>query len=430
MQFRVCFFSTRFTRSNSGAVAPLFGLLVIVLFATAGGAIDFGRWSNARQQTVAAMDAAVLAAGRALQLDSSDVAGALAKAEKVYNKNILNRLPTISDTITFVVTDDNTAVTATGNAEIETFLLKVIQIDKLTLLDGTGSDYSKAELAVNGNAGVNIEVSMMLDVTGSMEGDKIEDMKTAAKDLIDIVVWDNQSTYTSKIAIIPFAHAVNVGPTLFTSVTGKDPASYTNPCAVDRTGSAKLTDDAPGPGKYVDVYEAKKNVNHWTKYLTCNPLAATVQPLTNNKLVLKSLVNSFVADGYTAGHIGTAFAWYALSPNWSGVWPAASQPAAYGTETTKKIAILMSDGEYNTHYNGNGDGDASAQAKSICTNMKAKGITVYAVGFELGEGSTAEDVLQSCATDPDKYFDAKDGDDLQQAFRHIALSISTLYLSE
>jgi len=419
-----------FTQSNRGAVAPLFGLLVIVLFATAGGAIDFGRWSNARQQTIAAMDAAVLAAGRALQLDSSDIAGAISKAQTVYNKNIINRLPTINDTINFIVTDDGTAVTATGNAEIETFLLKVIQINKMALLDSAGSDFSKAKLAVNGNAGINIEVSMMLDVTGSMEGTKIADMKVAAKDLINIVVWDNQSSYTSKIAIVPFAHAVNIDTNMFTAVTGETASDYTHPCAVDRTGAAKLTDDAPGPGKYINVYEQKKNVNDWTKSLACSPNSAALQPLTNNKVVLKGLVDSFVADGYTAGHIGTAFAWYALSPKWSSVWPMESQPAAYGTETTKKIAILMSDGEYNTHYNGNGDGDASAQAKSICTNMKATGITVYAVGFELGEGSTAEDVLKSCATDPNKYFDAEDGDDLQQAFRHIALSISALYLSK
>lgn len=407
----------------------MFGLLIIVLFASAGGAVDYGRWNSARQVTITAMDAAVLAAGRALQVDSSDVSGAIAAAQAVYNKNIAGRIPTLSDTISFVITDDKTAVTVTGNAEIETFLLKVIQIDRMALLDDAGSDYSKAKLAVNGNAGVNIEVSMMLDVTGSMSGSKITDMKEAAKDLINIVIWDDQSSFTSKIAVVPFAHAVNVGSSVFTDITGKDESEFDHPCVVDRTGNAKLTDDAPGSGQYINVYEQKKNINSWTMFLSCSPSSATMQPLTNSKLVLNNLVDSFVAGGYTAGHIGTAFAWYALSPNWSNVWPAESAPAAYNTETTKKIAILMTDGEYNTHYNGNGDGDASAQAKSICTNMKANGITVYTVGFELGEGSTAEDVLKSCATDPNKYFDADDGDDLKQSFRNIALSISSLYLS-
>ena len=52
---------------------------------------------------------------------------------------------------------------------------------------------------------------MMLDVTGSMGGDKIVDLQAAAKDLIDIVVWGDQSKYTSRVALAPFAPAVNVG---------------------------------------------------------------------------------------------------------------------------------------------------------------------------------------------------------------------------
>ena len=61
---------------------------------------------------------------------------------------------------------------------------------------------------------------MMLDVTGSMAGDKIVDLQVAAKDLIDIVVWGDQSKYTSKVALAPFAPAVNVGD-YFTKITGK-----------------------------------------------------------------------------------------------------------------------------------------------------------------------------------------------------------------
>jgi uncharacterized protein YegL len=51
----------------------------------------------------------------------------------------------------------------------------------------------------------------VLDVTGLMSGQKIADLKLAAKDLIDIVVWEDQSKYTSKVALVPFSEAVNVG---------------------------------------------------------------------------------------------------------------------------------------------------------------------------------------------------------------------------
>ena len=49
---------------------------------------------------------------------------------------------------------------------------------------------------------------------------KIDAVKKAAKDLIDIVVWDDQSQYTSRVALAPFADAVNVGTTLAPLVRG------------------------------------------------------------------------------------------------------------------------------------------------------------------------------------------------------------------
>ncbi len=104
--------------------------------------------------------------------------------------------------------------------------------------------------------------------------------------------------------------------------------------------------------------------------------------MTNDKADLNSKIDSFVADGWTAGAVGTAFAWYMLSPDWAEIWPDDSTPASYSDPKTKKYAILMTDGEYNTWYNGNSNGDASQQAVTLCANMKAKGIKVYTVGFD------------------------------------------------
>ena len=58
---------------------------------------------------------------------------------------------------------------------------------------------------------LNIEVSVVLDITGSMSGSKIEDLKAAAKDLVDIVVNDQQELFYSRVALIPYSNGVNVG---------------------------------------------------------------------------------------------------------------------------------------------------------------------------------------------------------------------------
>lgn len=448
-----------FIEDASGDVAMIFGLMAIIMVLFVGGAVDMGRWLHARSQTLAAMDAAVLAGARVMQLDSSDMAGAMESATRFYNQNVATRIPVESDTVSFAPTDDGLAFTANGNAYVRTPFLSLAGVERLPLIDQAGAEYAKAELAVGGNAEQSIEISMMLDITGSMGGSKIADMKDAAKDLIDIVVWADQSAYTSKVALAPFSAAVNPG-SLVSSVA-YDPSSTLSfklndgstkswkksSCVSERQGTNRYTDVAPtGSNRLPRVYTSNAN---------CSPSSANaVTPLSNDKAALKSKIDAFTASGATAGHLGTAWAWYLLSPNWASVLPSGSKPVAYGTAATQKIAILMTDGEYNMQYcnnsgttgasgpdkNANGgnstklscttaNASSTTQARTLCTNMKAAGITVYTVGFDIPSNSTANTTMQQCATSPGHYYSAQSGEQLKQAFRDIALKISTLYLS-
>ncbi len=121
-------------------------------------------------------------------------------------------------------------------------------------------------------------------------------------------------------------------------------------------------------------------------------------------------------------------------PNWNTVWPKDSQPTAYGTAKVDKIAVLMTDGVYNTlqgaQYGDNSSQATTAltQAKALCTGMKGKSITVYTVGFNI-DSTAAKDMLKNCATSNDHYYDTSGGDALKAAFRDIALKISKLRLT-
>jgi Flp pilus assembly protein TadG len=448
-----------FREDTSGGVAMTFGLMAIVMVLFVGGAVDMGRWLHARSQTLAAMDAAVLAGARVIQLDSSDMAGAMESATRFYNQNVATRITVESDTISFAPTDDGLAFTASGNAYVRTPFLSLAGVERLPLIDQVGAEYAKAEIAAGGNAEQSIEISMMLDITGSMGGSKIADMKTAAKDLIDIVVWDDQSEYTSKVALAPFSAAVNPG-SLVSSVAYNPASSLTFNL---RDGSNKTwkksscVSERQGTNRYTDVAPTSSNrlPRVYSNDASCTPgSASAVTPLSSDKVALKAKIDAFSAGGSTAGHLGTAWAWYLLSPNWASVLPSGSKPVAYGTANTQKIAILMTDGEYNMQYcnnsgttgasgpdkNANGsnssklscttaNASSTTQARTLCTNMKAAGITVYTVGFEIPSGSTADTTLQQCATSPGHYYSAQSGEQLKQAFRDIALKISSLYLS-
>jgi len=457
-----------FKDDRSGDIAITFGLTAVIMMLFVGAAVDFGRWLHASKQTRTAIDAAVLAGGRVLQVQGTSTAGVAAAkivAKKYYDENVKSRLAVFDDTITFDATPGRDGFTASGNAFIQTPLLNVISVlgvsnlDKMPLVNNSGTGFSVAKLKVGGNAENSLEISMMLDTSGSMDGGKIDDMKEAAKDLVDIVVWDNQTTYTSKVSIAPFSadvilpSSLNTGargsPAATISVTGtctsgsgKNKTTYDCPvtykrtnCVSERTGTNKYTDAAPGAGNFVStVYTTSGNCSQ--------PSANAVVPLSNNKTALKAAIDGLQLAGATAGHLGTAWAWYTISPDWASIMPTGSKPAAYGTEKLTKIAILMTDGEYNTQYDVNGiktgsngagaqaNGSSVNQAKALCTAMKAKGITVYTVGFELGGNSTAISTLQFCASTPGTYYNAENGDQLKQAFRDIALKISDLYLSQ
>jgi hypothetical protein len=164
-------------------------------------------------------------------------------------------------------------------------------------------------------------------------------------------------------------------------------------------------------------------------------------PLTNDKTTLMNKVKNLTLGGSTAGHLGTAWAWYTLSTNWNSLWPVANQ-AATASDSVKKYAILMTDGEYNTEYDTNGvkvgsrnagsavNGTSTTQARELCKNMKADGITVYTVGFGDGMTATAKETLRQCATDSTKYYDAGNGDELKSAYLDIALKLTSLYISK
>ncbi len=444
-------------RNRSGNVTIAFGFSALVMFATGGGAIDFARWFQVKSKLHAALDAASLAGGRALQLSAGEDHEAGIAAAKRYFEKMKPANVGGSDPV-FTVIENGTVMRAEGNFTMEAPFLGMVGIPYLKATVTT-----EAAIAVGSNAGTNLEISLMLDVTGSMAGQKIEDLKLAAKDLIDIVVWSDQSRYTSKVALAPFSSRVNVGPYLEKVSGVKEEKNFGGTtlkgitCVTDRTGTEALTDAKPVAGATLSAYRGDTGNtardNAWNYSATGECAVPEILPLTSDKDALKARIDSLPATGSTAGALGTAWAWYLLSPKWTGIWHVDNMPAPYsdiktldpkGLPKLQKVVVLMTDGIYNTTGGTNhGDGSTesttiSNRALSICNNMKAPGvdITVYTVGFHLGDNQLAIDTLRNCASRADSdpvgyssyFFNTTTGDELRGAFRHIALQLSTLRL--
>lgn len=196
---------------------------------------------------------------------------------------------------------------------------------------------------------------------------------------------------------------------------------------------------------------------NYTSGGTCSGNPVKIQPLTSDKSKLEAytVANALAPSGGTAGQIGTAWAWYMVSPHFAELFddPQAtvggdfeSKPAAYDAPNTLKIVIIMTDGVYNTEYcKGVNVDDVSCsapdgttgtmsgplgQAQDLCAAMDAKKVVVYTVGFNLPETGTAVDLLRECASEPAYFKLANDNAGLITAFREIGENISDLRLSQ
>jgi hypothetical protein len=175
--------------------------------------------------------------------------------------------------------------------------------------------------------------------------------------------------------------------------------------------------------------------------------AAKLIPLTTDENALLDSIGAFNANGYTAGAVAVQWTYYMLSPEWRSAIKNAGLgdgPADPNPEKIAKVAILMTDGQFNTAFAG-GRGAPKSQdagqmsrgnAESICANMKRDGIEIFTIGFSLpsNEASEARNVLQNCSS-PDKpgiqhFFDVSTGTELDQAFQSIIANTERVALTQ
>lgn len=516
-------FGKRFTLSRSGGVALIFGLSFIPLSLLTLTAIDFHRASTVKAALQDAIDAASLAAARNQSATTTEQIQTIGNNVLAAN---MGSFPDVSlGTATFTLAGDGT-VNGVIHAQVTPLVANMF----------IGGPIDVSATSEVKRSSKSLEVALVLDTTGSMSGTKITDLKTAANDLIDLIVQTVQTPHYTKVAIVPYSQGVNAGTyaatargaidvnsanitgatranpvvitanahgrvvgdriyitgvsgmtqlngnvytisarttntlTLsgvngtrfsnfsgsggrvfcanagcryygFTAADGSARVQEYSSCVTERTGANAYTDVAPSTALVGRNYPD-----------TGNPcITASFMPLSSNKTNLKALVTSLSASGSTAGQIGIAWGWYMLSPSWGSLWPAAeNRPAAYGTDELLKVAIIMTDGAFNTNYcngviandAGSGSGASSThincnapngsgftQAIALCNAMKARGIIVYTVGFDVGSDASAQNLVNTCATSSEHVYQPSTGTALKDAFRSIAQDIMKLRIS-
>ncbi len=416
---------SRFAKDQNGTFAIYFAFLLLPFCILLGLSVDGGRAILTHNDMSKALDSATLAATRLLMIGNPTDAEVALLATDYFDKNLANSRQMHRHGALIIVIDRVTkTVSIRVDGWLPTTFAGVYGMEKVAI-----SVESQATYSVN-----DIELGLVLDTTGSMNqnsnggGPKIAELKIAAAKMFDILLPDNGAPGDTRIGIAPFSTAVNAGAFAGDLTNHKN----TDNCVVERTGAEAWTDADPTQlGQYmVPGSNALKDIDPTDgQYAYACPVDA-VLPLTNDKVALKAKVNGFIAKNGTAGHLGTQWGWYLISPNWNSVWTGASAPKPYGTKNLVKSIVVMTDGAYNTAYK-NGK-TSSQQAITLCNNAKAQGIIVYTIGF--ATQPSEEVTLNACASiDPDtgkpSFYHAENGDDLTSAFSDIAAKLGQLRVS-
>jgi Flp pilus assembly protein TadG len=414
----------RLQNSKSGHVAVILAITIFPIAVVAGFAVDFQMVTTKKTKAQYSLDAAVIAGSRKLQ-DSRATPQEIQLLVRQYfqaavtsNQGVL----VCEDPRVLIQGQD---ISAESICSQQTSLSAIAGVDEMKF-----KVYSASTFGIG-----KIDVAFVFDVSGSMIGTRMEQLKDAAIVAVDQLLPDDPPEGHEediRISMVSYNNSVNAGP-YFTAMTGQSTQGfhryyhnyyrryfnipYTTTCVFQRTGSEKFTDEPPGPNKYATA------ADYWDRD-DCRD--APPVPLTTDRDTLADYVESLDPSGGTAGHLGIAWGWYMISPDW---WETVggSQPLNYDEPDTAKALILMTDGAFNATIS-NTQGSSTWQSKQLCDNIKDKGVVIYSVAFQAPQ--SGEDVLEYCSSGPEFFFNPRTGQQLTQSYQAIATSISDLRLTQ
>lgn len=447
-------------KCTAGSIGPILAVLLSIIALTAGAAVDVGRWLQASSQLQKAQSAAAMAGMRMLQI-TGDRSRAIASARKAFEQNLGSGADVQLEGLTFDVGADGASFTVQSSGSTPTTLLRIAGIDSL------GIRSPAATAAAGGRSGLertSFEIAIALDLSDAVGAAMLAQIKLAVTDLVDIVAAPHQLEETARIALIPFTDTIDPGLGIGRFTGELRQGVCETPGCQRLAFQVRRTCGGAGPACQQRILIAARCVAERTEiepFSDASPLYApipvaypltpgrcdaggNVEPLTPDVDALRRSIAGLSTGRGSSPQLGMAWAWYALSPEWAYLWPAASRPAAYaelGSRQSgnrpklRKIAVMVqSASDTVQHCQGVDDriiacnspnGTAIQQTQRLCDAMRRSGIAIYVVGIGVDGNRHLDAVLRNnCAGREDSFYAVRSGSELRQAFRDIALQIT------
>ncbi|WP_229574577.1 TadE/TadG family type IV pilus assembly protein [Rhizobium sp. 'Codium 1'] len=377
---------SRFLSDRAGNFGITTAIIIPVVAATAGVAMDYNRMVQVRAALQDSADSAVLSAANALaKNDNLSDEAALELARKFMKAQFYNVVPGASGDSSDIPADEDPLAGAVGNVERKssssgkTFDVTlstsyVMPTNGLTGLLG----WKEVTLGVTASAQATTEsknalsMYLVLDRSGSMAWDttmvnEAQPTKTVYYSCGNKKTCSYQATnYVVKIDALKLAVA-----NLTTQLTTADPESkYVRTAAV--------------------AYEAKMYTPASFNWGSAHTL---------------SYVQALVASGGTDSSDAMARAYTDVIKS--------SEDTAHKNkngQVPSKFIVFMTDGD-------NNQSSADTKTKATCESAKKAGVEIFTVAFMAP--SKGQALLEYCATSTSHYYDAQDAAELVAAFKEI-----------
>jgi Flp pilus assembly protein TadG len=420
----------RFWNNRRASVAPLAALAIVPLIGAVGAAIDYSRANAARAAFQSALDSTALALSKQAETDSNAALGTAATA--MFNA-VFHRPDVQNVTVTAAYSSTaGSKLVLTGSGTIPTDFVSFLGVDNIKFTASSTSTWGNTRL----------RVALVLDNTGSMaQSGKMDALKTATQNLLTQLQNAAVTPDDVYVSIVPFNKDVNVGASnvdaswlrwdLWEASNGicsntwyhsqssctshgdtwtAAPHSVWNGCVTDRDQNYDTTNGVPLAG--ATLYPTEQ-------YSSC---PEATMGLSNDWTALGSKITAMQPAGNTNQAIGLQMGWQSLTA------APFTIPAMDPNYHYTQAIILLSDG-LNTQdrwYSSASSIDARQQL--TCDNIKAAGIIVYTVQVNTG-GDPTSTLLQSCASDPGKFFLLTSSDQIVTTFNQIGTALSNLRLA-
>lgn len=350
----------QFGRDEEGGILIFALLLLVVMLVLGGMAVDFMRFESRRALLQSVSDRAVLAAAeldqtiapRDVVLDYFDKAG--------FGSSIIGE-PRIDDVA------GSRSVEVDSAIDLNTYYLKFVGIDQLSAPAVSG--------AIEGTG--NIEVSLVLDISGSMRSwvsgtgkRRYELLREAATGFVEALLKPEYEDQVS-ISMVNYSANVSIGDELYaalntTSDTLVHPTNGSSHTNTSRCVDFEDTEFNTTEFNTTRVYEQIERFDYYTGGGQSGVLLPScpdqwfegIIPLTQDKDLLTDAIAELRPTTFTAIHLGVKWGVSLLDPsmrdllqNVPTVDPAfrGVRPSDYATASsalsTVKYLVLMTDGQ-------------------------------------------------------------------------------------